>query len=162
MPLVYRVAKKVHPIYDATGAALVGARWTSPRIGVIYTASGYALAVLEKLVHANRTKLPGAHHALPILIPDSMRIERFDPRANPGWDDDTLLVARAYGDGWFRAARSPVLCVPSRPGQPVEWNYIINPTHPEAAAVQPVHASAFDVVWDGRLFGPAAGTVTIP
>lgn len=45
----------------------------------------------------NRTKLPGVHHALPILIPDSTRIERFDP-----------------------------------------------------------------VTWDGRLFGPAAGTITIP
>ena len=34
-----------------------------------------------------------------------------------------------------------------------EWNVIINPAHPDAARVSVM--PAFDVTWDGRLFGPA-------
>lgn len=162
MPTVYRIAKKRHPVYDATGAAIAGARWTSPKVAVIYTASSYALAILEKLVHANRTKLPGTHHAIPIVIPEDLRIEHFDPLAHPDWDDDALTVARAYGDAWVREGRTPVLRVPSRPGQPLEWNYVINPLHPDAARIEPLHRLAFDVIWDGRLFGPSAGTIVLP
>jgi hypothetical protein len=34
----------------------------------------------------------------------------------------------------------------------VERNFIINPTHPDAARIRV--GQPFDVVWDGRLFGP--------
>lgn len=157
MPLVYRIAKKRHPIYNATGAVLQGGRWSSPGIGVIYTAGSYALALLEQLVHAGRLQLPGTHHAMPIHVPDDLRVEQFDPAAHPGWNLDGSGVARNYGDVWFAAARTPVLRVPSVPGQPLEWNYVINPGHPEAARVTPL--AAFDVVWNGWPFGPSTKLV---
>lgn len=157
MSVVYRVAKARHPLYDVTGSVFQGGRWNSPGRPVIYTAEHYATAILEKLVHAGRLKLPGPHRAAAIFIPEDARTERFDPGAHSGWADDDSVVARAYGDEWIATQRTPVLVVPSVPGQPAEWNVLINPEHPEAARIHPL--DPFDVVWDGRLFGPPAGTV---
>jgi RES domain-containing protein len=157
MPVAYRVAKKRHPVYDASGSVLYGGRWSSKGRAVIYAAEHYATAILEKLVHAGRLELPGPHHAAAIFIPDNVRIERFDPAAHPGWERPDSAVARDYGDAWFAARRTPVLAVPSVPGQPMEWNYLINTTHPEARRIRPLES--FDVIWDGRLFGPPTGSV---
>jgi RES domain-containing protein len=154
MPTVYRLAKRRYPIYDGSGAALEGARWNSPGRLLIYASEHYATAILEKLVHAGRTQLPGAHHAAAIRIPDDLASEQFNPAAVPGWETEDSASARAYGDGWHAAGRTAVLIVPSLPGQPVERNFIINPAHPDAARINVM--PSFDVVWDGRLFGPPA------
>jgi RES domain-containing protein len=154
MPTVYRLAKRRYPIYDGSGAALEGARWNSPGRILVYTSEHYATAILEKLVHAGRTLLPGAHHACAIDLPDDLAVEVFHPRSFPGWDADESAVARQYGDAWHASGRTAVLAVPSLPGQPIERNFIINPNHRDAARIRV--NPAFDVVWDGRLFGPPA------
>ncbi len=159
MPVVYRVTKKRHPVYDGTGAKLVGTRWTSAGRPAIYAAEHYSTAVLERLVHAGRLALPGAHHAAAIFIPDDMRQELFDPAAHPGWDAEDVVVARRYGDAWFDSGRTAVLLVPSVPGKPVERNVIINPDNADARRIRPL--PSFDVVWDGRLFGPDPGSVVL-
>jgi RES domain-containing protein len=151
MPTVYRLTKRRYPVYDGSGAALEGARWNSPGRLLIYASEHYATAILEKLVHAGRTLLPGAHHAAAIEIPDDLQLEDFDPRAAAGWDTEDSATARAYGDAWHASGRTAVLIVPSLPGQPIERNFIINPGHPDAARIRVM--PAFDVVWDGRLFG---------
>lgn len=152
MPTVYSLAKRRYPVYEGSGAALEGARWNSPGRVLIYASDHYATAILEKLVHAGRTQLPGAHHAAAIEIPDDLPSELFDPGAVPGWDTEDSAAARAYGDEWHATGRTAVLIVPSLPGQPIERNFIINPAHPDAARITLM--PAFDVVWDGRLFGP--------
>lgn len=154
MPTVYRLAKRRYPVYDGSGAALEGARWNSPGRLLIYASEHYATAILEKLVHAGRTQLPGAHHAAAIEIPDDLPLERFDPAALPGWDAEESAVARTYGDHWHASGRTAVLVVPSLPGQPIERNYVINPAHPDAARIG--IGPSFDVQWDGRLFSPPA------
>ena len=152
MPTVYRLAKRRYPVYDGSGAALEGARWNSPGRVLIYTSEHYATAVLEKLVHAGRTQLPGAHHAAAIEIPDDLATDLFEPLALPGWDAEESASARDYGDEWHASGRSAILIVPSLPGQPVEGNFIVNPAHPDAARIRV--GPVFDVVWDGRLFSP--------
>jgi RES domain-containing protein len=139
-------------VFDGSGAALEGARWNSPGRALIYASEHYATALLEKLVHAGRTQLPGAHHAAAIVIPDDVALEVLDPATLPGWEAEDSGAARAYGDAWHAALRTAVLIVPSLPGQPVERNFIINPAHPDAARI--LVGQPFDVVWDGRLFGP--------
>ena len=153
MPTVYRLAKRRYPVFDGTGAALEGARWNSPGRALVYASEHYATALLEKLVHAGRTQLPGAHHAAAIVIPDDLALEVLDPAELPGWETEDSAVAREYGDAWHGAMRTAVLVVPSLPGQPVERNFIINPIHPDARRI--LVGQPFDVVWDGRLFGPA-------
>lgn len=151
MPTIYRLAKRKHLVYDGAGAALHGARWNSPGRMLIYCSEHYATAILEKLVHAGRTRLPGPHHATRIEVPDNLTLERFDPAAHRGWDTESSGVAREYGDAWHRGGRTAVLVVPSVPGQPAEWNFVINPAHADAARIRV--APAFNVTWDGRLFG---------
>jgi RES domain-containing protein len=158
MPTVYRLAKRRYSVYDGSGAALEGARWNSPGRLLIYTSEHYATAILEKLVHAGRTQLPGAHHAAAIEIPEDLPTEEFDPRKAPGWESEDSAAARAYGDEWHAGGRTAVLVVPSLPGQPVERNFIINPSHPDAARIRVM--PTFNVVWDGRLFGPAATEIS--
>jgi RES domain-containing protein len=152
VPIVYRLAKRRYPVFDGSGAALEGARWNSPGRVLIYASEHYATAILEKLVHAGRTQLPGAHHAAEIRIPDDLRIEVFDPDAVSGWDAEDSASARAFGDAWHTAGRTAVLVVPSLPGQPIERNFVINPSHPEARRIEVM--PSFNVVWDGRLFSP--------
>lgn len=152
MPTVYRLTKRRYPVFDGSGAALEGARWNSPGRALIYASEHYATALLEKLVHAGRTQLPGAHHAAAIVIPEDVALEVLDPGTLPGWAAEDSVAARAYGDGWHGELRTAVLVVPSLPGQPVERNFIINPVHPDAARI--LVGQPFDVVWDGRLFGP--------
>jgi RES domain-containing protein len=154
LPTVFRLAKRRYPIYDGSGAALEGARWNSPGRLLIYASEHYATAILEKLVHAGRTQLPGAHHAAAIDIPEDLMVERFDPASVPGWDAEESAIARAFGDEWHAAQRTAVLVVPSIPGQPVERNFVINPAHPDAARIRV--GPSFDVTWDGRLFSPPA------
>jgi RES domain-containing protein len=156
VPTVYRLAKRRYPVYDGTGAAQEGARWNSPGRTLIYASEHYATALLEKLVHAGRTALPGSHHAAAITIPDDLPTEIFEPSAVPGWELEDSGPAREYGDAWHAAARSAVLIVPSLPGQPIERNFIINPAHPNAGRIRV--SPPFDVIWDGRLFGPPPGS----
>ena len=94
MPIVYRMAKRRYPIYDGSGAALEGARWNSPGRLLIYASEHYATAILEKLVHAGRTQLPGPHHAAAIEIPDDLPSEQFDPGMVVGWDSEDSAAAR--------------------------------------------------------------------
>jgi RES domain-containing protein len=157
VPIVYRLAKRRYRVYDGTGAALEGARWNSPGRVLIYASEHYATALLEKLVHAGRTSLPGSHHAAAIAIPDDLPAETFDPGSAPGWELEDSAAARAFGDDWHSSLRSAVLVVPSLPGQPIERNFIINPAHPDAARIEV--SPPFDVIWDGRLFRPLTGQV---
>jgi RES domain-containing protein len=149
MPTLYRIAKRRHPVYDGGGAFAQGARWTSPGRLVIYAAEHYGTALLEQLVRAELGELPGPHHAAAIVVPDDVAAERFDPTGTPGWDAERSPAARGFGDAWHSRGQTALLYVPSVPGQPVEWNVLINPQHPDAARIRV--APAFPVAWDGRL-----------
>ncbi len=48
---VYRIADRRHPIWDGTGAALLGGRWNSPGHPAIYGSPSSACAMLELLAH---------------------------------------------------------------------------------------------------------------
>ncbi|HXE57010.1 MAG TPA: RES domain-containing protein [Gemmatimonadales bacterium] len=153
MPTVYRVAKQRHPIFDGAGAFARGGRWTSPGRLVVYAAEHYATSLLEILVNAGRTALPGPHHAAAIHLPDDLPHEWVDPAAIEGWELEGSPAARALGDAWYARGATAVLYVPSVPGRPVERNVVINLGHPDAARI--TVGAPFDVVWDTRLFdGP--------
>jgi RES domain-containing protein len=50
---VFRVADRRFPLFDGTGARIVGGRWNSPGRPLIYAAETFAGALLEVLVHSN-------------------------------------------------------------------------------------------------------------
>ncbi|MBK6495576.1 MAG: RES domain-containing protein [Gemmatimonadales bacterium] len=155
MPLAYRICSARYPVLDGTGAAMSGARWNSPGRPVIYTSEHYATTILEQLVHVGRLLVPPGHHGAVIEIPDELLVATFVPAEHPGWDAPDSAVAVAVGDAWLQGGATPLLRVPSLPGQPVEWNLLINPLH--AAFTRIRTGVAFSVRWDGRLFGMAVG-----
>lgn len=153
---IYRIADQRHPLWDGTGAALVGCRWNSPGRPVIYGSLSYACAMLEILAHANIGRIPMTQQYVVATVPEDIVIERHDHTSLPfGWEADTISAARAFGDLWLTEVRSAVLVVPSVVAK-LEWNALVNPAHPDAARFSLSRTEP--VVWDKRLFGWVSGS----
>lgn len=147
---IFRIGDARHPLWDGTGAALVGGRWNSAGRQVIYGSLSYACAMLEILAHASIGRIPTTHRYLIADMPEDMTVERHAANELPaGWDRDDSLSAREFGDCWLREARSAVLLVPSVVAR-LEWNALVNPLHPDATRLK--IADSESVVWDKRLF----------
>ncbi len=151
---IYRIGDKRHPLWDGTGAAMMGARWNSPGLPVIYGSLSYACSMLEILVHANIGRVPSTHCYVVADVPPSVAIERHDTTSLPaGWEGDDASIARRFGDQWLTESRSAVLIVPSVVAK-LEWNAVVNPRHPDASHI--VVAKNQPVIWDQRLFSRAS------
>lgn len=147
---VFRIGDERHPLWDGSGAALVGGRWNSPGRQVIYGSLSYACAMLEMLAHASIGRIPTTQRFVVTEVPDSVSLERHNANALPaGWDAEHSSIARGFGDLWLKEARSAILLVPSVVARP-EWNALVNPLHPDA--IRLVVSAAEKVVWDKRLF----------
>jgi len=148
----WRVADGRFDPFSPVGASLVGGRWNSPGVGVIYASSTYAGAMLECLAHAGIGRVPRTHVAVEIAIAEAVAVERTDDTSLPaGWDHADLRVARGFGDAWIRERRSAVLVVPSVVARR-EGNVLINPKHRDFSDI--VARTPEPVVWDARLFAP--------
>jgi RES domain-containing protein len=148
----WRIADGRFDPFSPVGASLVGGRWNSPGLGVIYASRSYAGAMLESLAHAGIGRVPRTHVAVEIAIAKMVAVERHDESGLPaGWEHADLRVARAFGDEWIRARRTAVLVVPSVVARR-EGNVLINPQHPDFKDI--VAGTPEPVVWDARLFAP--------
>ena len=106
--------------------------------------------MLEILAHANRIKLPGAHHVATFAIPDDIATSTIDAGDAEGWDDPGSDVARAIGDAWLDKGETAVLIVPSAIARPYENNVVINPAHADFTRLR--MSSPVLITWDERLF----------
>jgi RES domain-containing protein len=148
----WRIADGRFDLFSPVGASLVGGRWNSPGLGVIYTSRSFAGAMLECLAHAGIGRVPRTHVAVEIAIAEGLAVERHDESSLPaGWDHADLRVARALGDAWIRELRTAVLVVPSVVARR-EGNVLINPRHPDFNGI--IAGAPEPVVWDARLFAP--------
>lgn len=148
----WRIADGRFDPFSPVGASLVGGRWNSPGLGVIYASRSYAGAMLECLAHAGIGRVPRTHVAVEIAIAEALAVERHDESSlPPGWDHADLRVARALGDAWIRELRTAVLIVPSVVARR-EGNVLINPQHPDFSGI--IGGAPEPVVWDARLFAP--------
>jgi RES domain-containing protein len=107
------------------------------------------LAALETLVNAEDKELLSSAQwaAIPVEIEEGLMLM---PGRFP--DDRRNLPApastRQYGGHWLRRLEKPVLRVPSVVTLG-EWNYLLNPLHPEFGKLRIGKPSKF--VFDGRL-----------
>ena len=131
---VYRISSAAYPIFDGGGARRWGSRWCSPGRSIIHTASAYALAVLENLVHWNVTRLPPAMRYVVATVPDVVERTLVDPDALFGWERADYGVSRPFGDEWYERGQTAVLVVPSVLS-PFEPNVLINQQHPDARRI---------------------------
>lgn len=144
---VYRLGTALHPIWDGAGAALHGGRWNPPGVPVIYAAATLSLAMLERLVQ--RRNLRGTL-LVEADVPDALAWEDLLASPPPGWQALGSPEAAAAGGAWAAAGRTALLRVPSAL-VPREANWVINPAHPDVAAIRTGPPEPLD--WDPRLFG---------
>lgn len=147
----YRIARRQYAqtIWSGAGAREHGGRWNSKGVAVIYAAESRSLAAMEQLVHLVPPRILRGYVVAGITFDDA-RILRADPvRLPAGWDNSVAPpVLKRYGDDWVAERRTPVLAVPSIviPG---EWNFLINPAHPEFDRLPKSIAESF--LFDSRL-----------
>lgn len=153
----WRIADGRFDPFSAISAALVGGRWNSPGIGVIYASQSFAGTMLERLAHAGIGRLPKTQVAVCIHIPAEVVVEHLDESdLPPAWADADQQAARAIGDAWLREHRTAVLRVPSVVARR-ESNVLLNPLHPDFKLISSDLPEP--VVWDDRLFGRHRGVV---
>jgi RES domain-containing protein len=132
----WRLTKTKHlaTAWDGEGARRSGGRWNSAGTAVVYTSGSLALALVETLVHLPAGLLP-AYTALPIEFDDGLVIALSDADLPRDWRTQPAPAStKALGDRWVADRRSALLRVPSVV-VPTEFNYLVNPLHPDAAQV---------------------------
>jgi RES domain-containing protein len=132
---VFRIASGEYPVFDGGGAARWGSRWCTPGRNIIHTASAYALALLENLVHWNATSLPRGMRYVVATIPATVARTALDPATLLGWNRDDYRISQPYGDAWYDAGEVAVLVVPSVLS-PYEPNVLINQRHPDTRRIR--------------------------
>ena len=134
----WRLIKTKHAAcaFDGEGARLYGGRWNCPGRPVIYLASNLSLAVLEVLVHLRDIGPLPAYSQARAEFDDGLA-ETLNRDACPDdWARDPAPAStRAIGDAWLADRRSVVLRVPSAVVHS-EWNYLVNPLHPDFPQVK--------------------------
>jgi len=129
---IWRICKKKHLLsaFSGEGGLYASARWTPQGIRAVYTAQSLALASLEVFVHSDSDKIPLV--AIQAFLPDDIAIKEIGANALPhDWQEQSAYpVLQQIGKQWFLTQETPVLKVPSAI-VPVEYNYILNPAHPD-------------------------------
>ena len=146
----WRILKAKHAAsaFTGKGAADNGGRWNSRGVPVVYCSQSKALAALEILVHLNppvRFKFVAIRVAF-----DASIVAWFPPRNLPhNWRSEPPPPGtQKVGDLWIKSAQTAVLALPSAiiPG---EFNFLLNPTHPDFAKV--VRGKPETFIFDPRL-----------
>lgn len=141
--IVYRIEREKYldTTLQGNGAALTeGYRWNSLGTHLVYTAESRALATLEVSVHLDLSEdLPTDRHYVEIDIPNKIVILELRIEDLPeNWDSKPPTLETQYiGDDFARDQNAAVLKVPSSIVS-AEYNYLINPNHPDATEIKVV------------------------
>lgn len=150
--IVYRLSRKkyAHEL-SGKGAALMGNRWNSKGVEMIYTSESRALAMAEVAVHLTFATLPNDFVLLEILLPDNISIRTLDHNdLSVNWNKfphhpETQFI----GDQFIRDNVFAVMKVPSAVVQG-DFNYIINPYHSQFGGIK--ISAQLPFLFDQRLF----------
>ncbi len=149
---VYRLHRKKYPDeLSGKGAAIRGARWNSRGVEVIYTSSSRALAMAEVLVHLNIDIVPNDFLMLTIEVPEDISMAEIKDDELPSqWSSfSRIFLTQKIGDQFIQENRCCLFKVPSVV-VPGDFNFLINPGHPEFENVKVVKSMVFP--FDSRFF----------
>jgi RES domain-containing protein len=122
--------------FTGDGARIHGGRWNSKGIAVVYTADSLALASIEMIVNLPAPKLLQKFVRITAQISSDLVAELSEADLPEDWNSRPISPStRAIGDRWFKKQSSAVLRVPSIV-VPDEYNYLLNPTHPDFAKIK--------------------------
>jgi RES domain-containing protein len=148
---VWRLCASSHTAFDGEGARLAGGRWNPKGTAIVYTSATLSLAAQELFVHLDPADLPPDLVAVSAIIPDSVRVEVFDPDRLPrNWREYPAPESlAAIGASWAASAKSAALAVPSVV-IPQERNYLLNPSHSDFSRITILDPSPF--TFDSRMW----------
>ncbi|WP_439555104.1 RES family NAD+ phosphorylase [Dyadobacter sp.] len=129
------------------GAFRHGGRWNSPGHHMLYTATHRSLAMLEVLVHLNKSVPPPEYVIVVLYVPDAMATPTV-PYMRPDWQGEEYWT-KDTGDQWVEDKKTLLCRVPSIVVKS-EYNFLINPAHEHASAIKVVGKEPFE--FDLRLF----------
>ncbi|MBC7983781.1 MAG: RES family NAD+ phosphorylase [Candidatus Obscuribacterales bacterium] len=149
--VAYRLVKKRHAkeAFSGEGARIAGGRWNSPGIGVVYVSETLSLAALETFVHLQPVDRHYDYVWFRIAISKDVSIDSVATLPTSWRRKPPTDATQAIGTRWVQASRTAVLRVPSIlvPG---EYNFLLNPTHPNFKRLKISRAATFD--FDARLW----------
>lgn len=147
--IIYRLAtERYADDISGTGAKLMGGRWNTPGIPVLYTAENISLAVLEIVVNADRRFIPPAYQLLKLSLPDAVEVSAISKeKLKQGWKDD-FEYSQWIGSEFLRQNKHLAIKVPSAVVDE-EHNYLFNPNHSDFKKLKIVSKSHFK--FDHRL-----------
>ena len=142
---VFRLSReKFAKDLSGKGAALKGARWNSPGVELIYTASNRSLAMAEVAVHFTYATMPDDYMMTTIFIPDNISISKLSPNdLPPDWNAfPHPLSTQTIGDQFISEHKYCLLQIPSVVTQG-DYNILINPYHSEFLKIKIISAEKF-------------------
>jgi len=151
--VVYRVLRKPYARtpFDGEGSYRFGGRWSSPGVRLAYASEHQSLAMLEYFVHLDQEDPPPDLVLAIADVPNDLMGERVDVQTlPPGWRDPAAPPALTrFGDEFAERAEHCLLLVPSVLA-PSEYNYLINPAHPDCKRI--VVRDTEPLQYDPRMF----------
>ena len=149
--IVYRLSAVMYAS-DLTGrgAELAGGRWNNKGTALVYTSESRALALLEVAVHLPLGIMARDYALITIELPDVPFSTIYKTLLPPDWKAwPPSPSTRTIGVGFVKKSEYLILKVPSAL-IPDEYNFLINPKHPEASALKILNIEPF--VIDSRMF----------
>ncbi len=149
---IFRLSRKKYPVeLSGKGAAMSGNRWNSKGTEIIYCAESRALAMAEVVVHLSLANLPDDFLMLEIDIPENVSVFVLGKEELPSaWNSFPHLAdTQKIGDTFILERKSALLKVPSAV-VPGDFNYLINPQHPDFLQIRIV--DQVDFPFDIRIF----------
>ena len=142
--LLYRLHRRQRAAADHGGTLVIGQRWNAAGIGMLYCASSLSLALLEILVHTDKTNIPD-NYVWSVASAGSIR-----PLIVNEDHLHDLTYTRSIGRQWVRDGIDAGVMVPSVI-VPTEMNVLLNPAHRDYSAIEWKEPVPF--AFDPRLFG---------
>ena len=144
----WRLIKAEHAddAFAGEGARRGGGRWSSKGVRVVYTSGSLSLATLEVMVHTHFYSALKYYVCLPIDFDPSLSQSVTIEDLPDNWKADPIPQStKKVGDRWIYNQESVILKVPSVI-IPVEYNFLINPSHPdfEKVVIHSPQKFAFD------------------
>jgi len=134
------------------GAKLMGGRWNSKGVEVVYAATSIALATLETLAHLGDNIAIRNAFLVSINVPASVWRKREIIEASelpPTWQAEPPgSTSIDFGDAWLKKKSAALLLVPSVI-VPEEYNVLINPLHSDTSRITAQVLRQF--IYDPRL-----------
>lgn len=143
--------KREFEALNGKGAALVGGRWNSEGIRMVYLSLHRSLSALETLVHLSTPATRSLRfRLLTVRVPADLIHDIRDSAQDRWWNGEHgIRTTQKLGDDWTRRQHSLGLYVPSFLIKK-ESNLLVNPLHDSAYNLKIEDTD--DFFFDGRLF----------